>query len=278
MIAAGVPADADRLRVAASIVPVQTFVERVGGDRVDVAVVVGPDASPATYELRARQMADLSEATALFRIGAPFESAWLPRLRAANPDMAIVDLRERIKLRRMASHGHADHDTHGSGGDPDPHLWTDPQNVIRVAAHIRDRLIALDPGGEAAYRANYRAFRNELEALHQALKQRFAPLSGEPFLVYHPAWGYFADAYGLEQLTVETEGKEPGARSLDRIIQRAREAGIRVVFVQDQFNKRSAARVAEAVGARVVTVDPLAADYIANMRRVGRLIAEGVAP
>jgi len=278
MLAATAAADADRLRVAASIVPVQTFVERVGGDRVDVTVVVGPQASPATYELRARQMAAIGEAAALFRVGVPFERAWLPQLRAAHPEMAIVDLRERIERRGMAAHGQHDEGAQPRGGDSDPHVWTDPRHVMHMAEHIRDRLVALDPDGEAAYRANYRAFRDELEALDQQLRERFAPLAGEPFLVYHPAWGHFADAYGLEQITIETEGKEPGPRSLDRIIQRARAAGIGVVFLQDEFNKRSAERVAEAIGARVVSVDPLAADYIANMRRVGRVIAEAVAP
>ncbi len=278
MLAATAAADADRLRVAASIVPVQTFVERVGGDRVDVTVVVGPQASPATYEPRARQMAAIGEAAALFRVGVPFERAWLPQLRAAHPEMAIVDLRERIERRGMAAHGQHDEGAQPRGGDSDPHVWTDPRHVMHMAEHIRDRLVALDPDGEAAYRANYRAFRDELEALDQQLRERFAPLAGEPFLVYHPAWGHFADAYGLEQITIETEGKEPGPRSLDRIIQRARAAGIGVVFLQDEFNKRSAERVAEAIGARVVSVDPLAADYIANMRRVGRVIAEAVAP
>ena len=280
LLALGFAATADeaRLRVAASIVPVQTFVERVGGERVDVAVMVGPNANPATYEPRARQMAAIGRSEAFFRIGVPFEQAWLPRLQQAHPGMAIVDLQAGIDRRDMP--GKAGHPHHGAtnGARPDPHVWTDPRNVIHMTKRIRDRLIALDPSGEAAYRANHQAFRDELEALHEELSERLANLAGEPFLVYHPAWGYFADAYGLEQFSVEIEGKEPGPKSLDRIIDRAGAADVRVVFVQDQFNRRNAERVADAIGARVVTVDPLAADYVENMRRVGRAMAEAVAP
>lgn len=264
--------------VAASIVPVASFVERVGGERVDVTVMVGPEANPATYEPTPRQMAAISRARVFFRIGVPFEDAWIGRLRSNNPEMAMVDLRDAVELRPMrgGDHGHDHHEA--DAGQPDPHVWTDPRNVIAMAAQIRDRLIALDPEGEADYRANFRGFRDELKALHEELAASFADVKDGRFLVYHPAWGYFADAYGLEQIAVEIEGKRPSGRSLSRVIEQAREAGIKAVFVQDQFARRSAERVAQAINARVITMDPLAPDYIANMRRVGREFAKAVKP
>jgi zinc transport system substrate-binding protein len=264
--------------VAASIVPVATFVERVGGERVDVTVMVGPEANPATYEPTPRQMAAIGRSRAFFRVGVPFEQAWMGRIEANNPGIEVVDLRERLTLRSMGSgdhaHGHAD----GDRGQPDPHVWTDPRNVIAMAAQIRERLTELDPDGEAAYRANFRDFRAELRSLHAELTALFEDVEQGRFLVYHPAWGYFADAYGLEQIAVEIEGKRPSARSLSRVIERAREARVNAVFVQDQFARRSAERVAQAIDARVTTMDPLAADYVANMRRVGREFAEAVKP
>lgn len=266
--------------VAASIVPVGSFVERVGGDRVDVTVMVGPEANPATYEPTPREMAAISRARAFFRVGVPFEDAWIDRIGTNNPEMAMVDLRDSVDLRPMRGGQHAHDHGHDEGdrGRPDPHVWTDPRNVIAMSEQIRDRLIALDPEGEADYRANFRDFRGELNALQDELAASFADIEDGRFLVYHPAWGYFADAYGLKQIAVEVEGKRPAARSLSRVIEQARQAGVDAVFIQDQFARRSAERVAESIGARVIAIDPLAGDYVANMRRVGRALAEAVKP
>jgi zinc transport system substrate-binding protein len=143
-----------------------------------------------------------------------------------------------------------------------------------MAVAIRDALTRLDPDGAAVYAANQAAFDAELAALDRELAALLAPLGRRSFLVYHPAWGYFADAYGLEQVPIEHEGKAPGARRLASLIEQARAADTRVIFVQPQFDKRAAERVATAIGGRVETVNPLAEDYADNLRRVARLIAD----
>jgi len=156
----------------------------------------------------------------------------------------------------------------------DPHLWTSPRLVRRMAVAIRDALSRLDPDGAAIYAANQAAFDEELVGLDADLTASLSHLDSRSFLVYHPAWGYFADAYGLTQIPIEREGKEPGGRRLIALIQQAQAVGARVIFVQPQFNRRAADQVAHAIGGRVETADPLAANYAPSLRRVAALIVE----
>ena len=260
--------------VFVSILPEKYFVERVGGERVDVSVLVAPGQSPHTYEPTPRQMSRLAGARLYFRIGMPFEDAWMERLAEANPRMEIVDLREGIRLRPIdALDGAGKHD---HAGLPDPHVWTDPRLVQIMAAHIRDVLSAVDPTHREQYTARYDAFARDLEALDADIRLRLKDLEGQKFMVFHPSWGYFADAYDLQQVPIESEGKEPGPRSLARVIDLGRKQGIHVIFVQKQFSQRYAETVAGAIGARVVKVDPLAEDYLDNMRHVAMAFAEAL--
>ena len=277
--------------VFASVLPIQTFVERVGGDRVDARVMVQPGQSPATYDPTTGQVAALAKADLYVRIGVPFEDAWMTRIRSASTDMAILDLRAGLPLREIEAHEHHEgtddpdgaHDSeHGHDTEPevqahsegmDPHIWTSPPLVRRMTVAIRDRLSALDPAGAETYAANQAAFDAELAALHTDLKAILADLEQHRFLVYHPAWGYFADTYGLEQVPIEREGKSPGPRRLDALIKQALQSDARIIFVQPQFDRRAAQQIARAIGGRVETADPLAADYAENLRRFARLIA-----
>ncbi len=138
------------------------------------------------------------------------------------------------------------------------------------AAHILKALIEADPKNRLPYTAGYDAFMKELDALDGELKALFAGRKGEPFMVFHPAWGYFAEAYGLKQIPVEIEGKEPKAAQLQSLIRRARERGVKVVFVQPQFSTKSAEMVAREIGGQVVPVDSLAENWDANLREVAR--------
>lgn len=253
----------DPLAVAVSVLPEKYFVERVGGARVRVSVMVGPGRSPHTYEPTPKQMAEVAAARVYFRVGVPFEAVWLPRLVENSPHLRVVDCRRGITLQRVREDKvRQDH--------PDPHVWTSPPLVKIMAANIRDALISLDPAHQADYARGYRGFAADLDALDGDLRRDLAGLKSRRFMVFHPAWGYFAQTYGLQQVAIEREGKEPGARALVDLIDRARREGIRVIFVQAQFARGYAETVARAVGARVVTVDPLAEDYLANMRRVAR--------
>lgn len=276
--------EAKRLLVFASVLPVQYFVERVGGDDVRAEVMVLPGQSPHTYEPRPQQIAALAEADLYVRVGVAFENAWMRRIQAANPRMPILDLRDGLALRPIEPrclHGdetdaNAARQSERQGAEQDaldPHIWTNPRIVREMIERLRDQLSVLDPANAQAYAARQAAFDEELQALDAAIEQRLHEVKERAFLVYHPAWGYFADAYGLRQIPVEFEGKEPGARQLAALIEQARAQNIRVVLVQPQFNQRAAKRVAQAIGGQVIGVDPLAFDYAANMRRLAEVIA-----
>ncbi len=268
---------AEKLSVFVSVLPQKYFVERVGGDRVEVSVMVGAGESPATYEPGPRQMAALSRAQLYYRIGVPFEDLWMERIMEANPEMSLLDARGGIELRQTEPAGGGDAGegpvAHGNGR-PDPHIWLDPALVKVMVARLRDRLLELDPENEAEYVTNYQEFAFGLERLDRYIQQRLAPIENRTFMVFHPSWGYFAGHYQLRQIPVESEGKEPGARTLARLLDQARGQGVRVIFVQPQFSQAQVQTLARAIGARVEVIDPLAEDYPANLRRVADLIAE----
>lgn len=257
------------LAVFVSILPQKYFVEHVGGKHVTVSVMVGPGQSPATYEPTPKQMTALSRARLYFSIGVSFEDAWLGRIGAVNPALRIVPMQRGIALLPLS----------GPGDEPsgnDPHVWTSPPRVKIMAANIRDALIETDPVHRHDYEAGYHALIAELEALNDKIRAVLAPVKGKPFVVFHPAWGYFADTYELRQIPIEAEGKEPGARSLAAVIALGKQQHAKVVFVQAQFSRRSAETVARAIGARVVVVDPLAEDYSRNLLHVARAFAEAL--
>jgi zinc transport system substrate-binding protein len=274
------------LRVFVSVLPQKTFVERVGGPRVEVQVMVQPGASPHTYDPTPRQVAALAEADLYLAIGVSFEDAWMGRIRATNPVMRILDSSQGIDLRAMGAHDHDEeagqgHDEAkhaGDHGSRDPHIWTSPPLVKQMAAGIRDALTELDPAGGPTYAANYAAFAAELDSLDQEIRARLAGLANRRFMVFHPAWGYFADAYGLTQVPIEREGKEPGPKALAVLIEQARREQVRAIFVQPQFSRKAAAQIAVAIGGRVEVLDPLALNYVANLRQVAAVLAEAGRP
>ena len=254
-----------------SILPQAGFLDRLGGDRVRVEVLVPPGQSPATYTATAAQMARLSEAQVYFRIGVPFENVLLPKLTRSVKTVRIVDTRRGITLRRMAHHHHHDGDGHGHDepeAGADPHIWLSPELVVRQAKTMVEALVDIDPEGAPVYRANLQAFTGELKAVHGRLLETFRPLKGKTLMVFHPAWGYFADAYGLRQEAIEIEGKTPSAKQLGRVMDQAKREGVKVIFVQQQFDQRCARAVASSIGGAVVALDPLAKDYLPNLERI----------
>ena len=256
----------DKLLVFTSVVPLMTFVERVGGGQVEVQAMVQPGQSPATYDPTPRQVAALARADLYVRVGVPFETAWMKRIRSANPQMPVLDAREGIELRR-----HEGDDGHGHEA-LDPHVWTSPPLVKIMAANIRDALIRLDPSHRVGYEKGYGDFAAQLDALDGEIRGLVADLPNRRFLVYHPAWGYFADAYGLKQIPIEMEGKDPKPAQMKALIKIAKEEAIKVIFVQPQFSTKRAEIIAKAIEGRIIPADPLAEDWASNLRKQARQI------
>lgn len=261
------------LKVFVSILPQKYFVERIGGDRVEVSVMVLPGSNPATYEPKPRQMVSLTQSRLYFAIGVPFEAVWLERLAHASPGMQIVSTQSGIERIPMETgshhHGHQGTPERDSGGGRDPHIWLSPPLVMIQARNILYALLKADPDNRPLYEANYKRFITELVDLDLKIGRLFSDRGTDRrFMVYHPAWGYFAETYGLVQIAVEIEGKQPTPKALQRLIHNARQDGIKAVFVQPQFAVKSAETIAQAIGGRVIIADPLAIDWKRNLLQV----------
>jgi len=265
---------AEPLPVVAGLAPIKYFIERIGGERVGVQALVPRGGDPHLFEPGPRVLATAARARLYLAIGMPFEHKWLPALRAHNPQL------------RTVSCAHAAPDSPALTADAldavpvadaalDPHVWTSPRQAQHIAACIHGALVDRDPAAAADYDAGLAGLLVDLRALDADIHALFAAAGRRAFLVDHPAWGWFARDYGLEQLAIEHEGKAPRARQLAGVLDQARAAGLRTVFVQPQTADALARAAARELGGRLVEIDPLAGDYLANMRRVAAAIAGG---
>jgi len=269
-------------RITVSILPQKYFVNRIAKGKWDVNVMVPPGHNPATYEPTPLQMKTLDQSTLYFRIGhIVFEKAWMDNLISINPQIKVVDASKGIRLIKSIPHHHYDHSTSdhveqdktkdeekpGEEG-VDPHIWLSPIAVEKICRNILDALIEADPENHSFYKRNCREFINEIDQLNLELIRILNNLRGKKFMVYHPAWSYFARDYGLIQLPIESEGKHPRPADLRRIIDTAKREGIKVIFVQQQFDTHSAEAIAKEIEGKVIQMDPLALDWIKNMKKI----------
>ncbi|MZH01897.1 MAG: ABC transporter substrate-binding protein, partial [Nitrospinae bacterium] len=208
----------------------------------------------------------LSQAKLYFSIGVPFETIWIDRIRSIHPNLQFVPLHD--NPRKVT--GHDSHHSHATG---DPHIWTSPARVKIMAQKIKDTLSRANPDQKAYFEANLLEFINDLDLLDKDIRTILAKGTNNRFMVFHPAWSYFAKDYGLEQIAIEHEGKEPGARTMQTIIEEGKRLGIKVIFVQKQFSLSIAENIAKMIGATVREMDPLAEDYLRNMRQTATAIS-----
>jgi zinc transport system substrate-binding protein len=265
------PAAGERIRVAVSVPPQAYFVERIGGGRVQVDVMIPPGYSHVDYPLTPRQIVALSRARLYVAVGHPafeFERIQLFPFLATLPGLQVVDMSRGMPL--LAGEGEGgDEDGHGHFGG-DPHVWVAPATVAVAGRNIAAALEGIDPAHAAEYRANLARFEADVAALDGEIRAELAPCRGSAFMVYHPTWGYFAHEYGLRQVAIEAEGKEPSAQRLIQLIGEARRDGVKVVFVQRGYPRKSAQVIADEVGGSVVIGDPQERDWLGNLRRVSR--------
>jgi zinc transport system substrate-binding protein len=297
-LAGAVTRSDDGLKVFVGIPPQQYLVDRIGATYVTTEVLIAPDQSPHSFDATPRQMVALAESRAYFAIGLPFEHELLTRIKELNPDLTVVDMGRGVPRRPIEEQadehrpeatetGPGGHEHDGAAGEhihdsvtgglADPHIWLAPRLLAIEAQNAAEALAALDPAHADEYRANLATLRAELDRLDSELTDALAPVRGKTVYVFHPAFGYFTDAYGLKQVAVETGGSEPGARELARLVERARRDGVRVIFVQPEFATKSAEAVAREIGGAVVPIDPLAYDVPANLRNVARWIHAALA-
>ncbi|MFC2144590.1 metal ABC transporter solute-binding protein, Zn/Mn family [Acidobacteriota bacterium] len=246
--------------VFVSIPPQAFLVERLAGDLVEVRILLPPGASPATYEPTPKQMAALDRSQLYLQIGAPFEGPVLAKVADLMPEVRIVDCRAGIVLDPIGGDGH----DHGFGL-LDPHIWLDPHNMKTIAATTAEALQALLPGESTTIEERLAALHDAIDNTDERVAQALAPLAGQTLLVFHPAYGYFTRRYGLIQKAVEVDGKAPSARRLAAVVEDIGQHQAAALFVQPQFSRSAAERVAGALDCELVELDPLAGDYLANL-------------
>ncbi len=261
------------------------FCRQIGGNRVSAKLALPPGKSPETYAPSPRQINDLSRARLFFKVGLPFETAFLRKLKALPRSPDIIDTQTGIRLKPMPgapyNHDHSkNHERHHNNPHQheglDPHTWLDPKLALQQSTTIYQNLSRIDPEGKNIYYNNYKILEKKLKVLNDELKNSFVPLRGRTIFVYHPAFSYFARAFGLQQRAIEIAGKTPKARDLAEFIKKARTEKIAALFVQPQFDRQSAEKIARALNCAVIGIDPLAADYCANLRHIATTIQANI--
>ena len=257
-------AEAGMNAVFVSIPPQKQFVEKVGGEFVKVQVMLPPGQTPETFSPTPKLLTELSDAQLYFQIGMPFETYWFNAIDSVNQNMRIVKCCDQLLT---VSHQIDQHDMH---------IWSNPVYVQQLIAMVRDELIAIDPDHQSVYEANYQAYLKELTDLDNTIHNMFADRRTDFFIASHAAWGYFAEAYGLQQIALEKNGKESGPRALTSMINLAKQEEIHTLFVQEQYKTPFINSLARELDADIVMLDPLQEDYLTNMRTIAGQIYDAV--
>ena len=253
-----------KIRVAATIAPLSEFVKIVGGDKVAITVIVPPGAEPHTFEPTPSQMREVANADLYVMNGAGLEF-WMAKMLQANERMVVVDSSQGIALLQE------------SEGEIDPHIWLSLRNAAVQVDNICSGLIEVDPQNKDYYKKNRDNYLEKLKALDEELNRTFASKKSKIFVVHHPAWTYFARDYGLSQVPLMENEKEPGPKYLGEVVDLAKKNNIKTIFVEPEYNPKAAEVIAREMNASIISLDPLAENYLVNMARAGREIAKSLA-
>jgi len=263
--------------VAVSILPQAFFIDSIAGDFVRVVTLVGEGQNPHSYEPSPSQMALLAQACVWLLSGTDFEVALRPKVAKLYPSLSIIDATEGMVLRTLEEEDDGQHHHSAEALNIDRHTWLGHDQAKVLLANSTQALLSLvDEEAASTIRVRSAELDHQIDTTFSELEEELRPLSGRVVFVYHPSFGYFLDSFGITQEAVETGGKEPTAKDLERLITLAKAHHAPAIFVQKQFPSSSAQRVAHAVGAQVVALDPLAYDWLANIRAMGQALKEAL--
>jgi zinc transport system substrate-binding protein len=261
-----------RLPVFAGIPPLAYLVEQIGGEHVKVDVLVQPGQDPHTFVPSPQQVVALGRAAVFFKIDMPFETVILEKVQEGNRRLAVVDVSAGIqKLPLDEACCEKSGRTHGATLYPDeldPHVWLSPPLLKTMAGSIAAGLCQADPAHKQEYERNLAALLERFDDLHQRINKLLSPCRGRAFFVFHPGFAYFANAYGLKEVPVQLGGQNPSPKQFRELIERAKKERVRTVFVQPEFDPRSAQVVAEAIGGQVVSVNGLGKNVISDIEDI----------
>lgn len=257
--------------VTVTIEPQRFFAEKIAGEKMAVRSVVPSGQSPETYDPTPRQMVQIGQSEAYLQIGPiGFEQVWMEKIRENNPDLKLFDL-----SKGMSFEHHDDHHHHAGGIDP--HIWSSIEGAKVIAWNTLNAFIELDRENTEYYWKNYNDLLAEVDKTEAEIRRLLEPLAGRAFIIYHPALTYFAAEFGLVQLCIEMEGKEPSPARLEQLVTAAREHHAKVVFIQQEFDRKNAELIAKETGCRLVTINPLDYHWDTQLIHIARALADGEA-
>jgi zinc transport system substrate-binding protein len=269
--------NSNTLKIAVSILPQKYFVEKIGGNLVDVITLVPPGVSPHSFEPKPSQMVELSQCRLYFTIGIDFETAWYDRLTSASKQLKFIPTDTGIE-KIVSSDEHHDHgEEHKSGQSGehsrfDPHIWLSPELVKQQTGIIYDALVAADSLHKDIYRVNCANFLKEIGTLQEEIRRiREGCPQDHGFMIFHPAWAYFAREFNLTEYPVEIDGKEPSPKDLVNLVTFAKEKNIKTIFIQPQFSPQTALQIAKEIGGSTIEVNDLAENWAENLLKVAKV-------
>ncbi|MCN4144431.1 MAG: zinc ABC transporter substrate-binding protein [Thiohalomonas sp.] len=258
-----------RIEAFVSILPQQYLLETIGGDRVNVHVMVKPGQSPATFEPSPKVMSVYSKSDVYFTIGMPFEQVWIRRVASLNDNISIVKT-------QPTENDLSGHDNHlllpGQHHSFDPHTWLSPVLLIEQAKIIVAELSRMSVQNKNYFFNNYKELSDKVNVLHNDLLLLFKDNNKSNFVTFHPAFSYFARQYGLTQIAIEMDGKEPSAKQISQVINRIKDKKVKYILIEKQFNQVIPQTIARSVDAQLLIIDPLALDYLTNMKDIAEKI------
>ena len=249
--------------VMVSVPPQAYFVNRLAPGLVDTAVMIPAGANHETFEPTMTQLAELSRASLYIKVGHPqfeFEVNWIEKLLNDQPKLKVVDCSTGVPI-----------------NTEDPHIWLSPRLVKIIVSNIATALSELLPGKRAELAQNLKTLISEIESLDTKIRETLLPYKGYSFIVFHPAWGYFAEEYGLKQLSMEKRGRELGMKELAELIAEAKSSGMKTIFIEPEFSTESAKGLATEIGARTRELNPVLEDWFVNMKSATLEIKQALA-
>ena len=244
--------------ITVSIAPFKYFVEEIAGDDFRVNVMVPAGANPHIYEPFPEQIYKLRRSVAYISNGyLGFEMTWLDRFYEINKTMKRLSLSDKIDPLISGHHTEGDH-VEGA----DPHYWESPKCALIMANSVKEFLCELNPSQKQKYEVNYDSLVSKIKEMDKKALELFSGVKNRSFMIFHPNLGYLARDYGLEEIPVEYEGKEPPPSRLKELIDRAREDGLKTIFVQREYDTKNAKAIANEIGAEVKIIDPLSEDWL----------------
>lgn len=263
----GGKSDSSKPVVTVSIEPQRYLLEKIVGDSIEINVLLADGTNPETFNPSMETMKQIAKSDAYFSIGLlGFEPSLIEKLKSNNPDLNVVDTSSGIVLISGGCSGH--------GEGYDPHVWSSARNAKVIARTMYEEILKIDPDNKAFYEQNYNTLLGELDGLDAYAVEKLSGKTGRAFVVWHPSLSYFADDYGLHQISVGQEGKEQSMEHLRHCIEEVAEHGAQVGFVQKEFDAKARSVMENDMKLSCVDVNLLSYDWDTEMRKVIDAIAE----